>query len=92
MFNIKHSFLSSSTFTVLPMILAIALSFMAVNSAHAASACKGKEQKICLSADDCSWVSGYKRSDGKTVNPFCRTKAKKAKTASAKVSKDAKKS
>jgi hypothetical protein len=70
----------------------LSVSVLTAGNVHAASACKGKEQKICLTDADCSWVNSYERSDGKTVNAFCRTKAKKAKTASAKTADTAKKS
>ncbi|MDB4511845.1 hypothetical protein N9060_00140 [Arenicella sp.] len=52
---------------------------------HAADSvqCKGLENGACTTQDTCSWVEGYERKDGITVNAFCRTKAKPKTTTAA---------
>ena len=41
-------------------------------TASAASACKGIEKDACAAKDECLWVDGYKRSDGREVSGYCR--------------------
>ena len=44
----------------------------------AASQCKGLQNAACAEkASACSWVNGYVRQDGRKVNAFCRSKAKR---------------
>lgn len=54
-----------------------ALLLLALNIGTASSAeCKGSEKTSCSANNSCTWVDGYKRSDGKNVNGYCRmTKA-----------------
>ena len=53
--------------------LALALSS---GPANAASQCKGLKNNACSAEASCTWVEGYERKDGRTVNSFCRAKAK----------------
>lgn len=57
-------------------------SFAVLSSANAASACKGLEQSVCQTTENCGWVNSYSRKDGREVKAFCRTKAKKSVTKS----------
>lgn len=45
---------------------------------NAASKCKGLESSVCGDTASCSWVQTYERKDGRKVNGFCRTSAKRA--------------
>jgi len=38
------------------------------------SPCKDLSKDKCEANSDCTWVSGYKRKDGTTVDPYCRAK------------------
>ena len=40
----------------------------------AASQCKGMQQDSCASADQCVWVNGYARKDGRMVTSHCKTR------------------
>ncbi len=73
------------------------LLLLTLNIGTASSAeCKGSEQTSCAANNACTWVDGYKRSDGKNVNGYCRmTKAQakdKADEKKASAKTDAKKS
>ena len=62
-----------------PVLISVALgTALALSSGpiNAASQCKGLENSACRANTSCSWVEGYKRKDGKSVNSFCRAKAK----------------
>ena len=53
--------------------------------ASAASQCKGLQNEACNEqANSCSWVQGYERKDGRKVNAFCRSKAKRVSRQAAK--------
>jgi len=60
----------------------LAFSVTASGSAIAASQCKGLDNAACDAGSQCSWVEGYERKDGRKVNAFCRTKAKRVSTKS----------
>ena len=45
----------------------------------AASACKGLEQAICETTEECRWQAGYTRKDGIEVASHCRSTGKKKK-------------
>ncbi len=47
-------------------------------SLFADSPCKDLSKDQCEANSDCTWVSGYKKKDGTTVNPYCRAKPGKA--------------
>lgn len=56
---------------------------MVSTPAQASSQCKGLSKTACSVKSSCGWTKGYKRSDGKSVNGYCRAasgKAKKSKT------------
>ena len=55
-------------------------SLAASGSVLAASQCKGLDNSACDASASCSWVDAYERKDGRKVNAFCRTKAKRAAT------------
>lgn len=61
-------------------MLVMALSVSAQINAADPVQCKGLENAACVSQESCSWVKGYERKDGKSVNAFCRTKAKQKTT------------
>ena len=63
----------------------IAVALLTSSQASAASQCKGLESASCSTNAACSWVQSYERKDGRTVNAFCRTKAKSAKSSSKEV-------
>ena len=65
------------------MVLAIVLSVLLVTNVHAVE-CKGRSQSACDSSSSCSWVKGYKRSDGAKVSSFCRAKSGKGTSSSQK--------
>ena len=44
---------------------------------QAASECKGLDQTACGANPGCSWVSGYKRQDGKEVAAYCKSKGER---------------
>ena len=46
-------------------------------SVQAASECKGLDQTACGANPVCSWVSGYKRQDGKEVAAYCKSKGER---------------
>ena len=50
---------------------------VASGSTSAASQCKGLDSEACGSSSSCGWVNAYERKDGRKVNGFCRTKAKR---------------
>ena len=58
----------------------IALALLTSGQATAASQCKGLANATCTANSACGWVQSYERKDGKTVNAFCRTKAKSSKS------------
>ena len=43
----------------------------------AASQCKGVQQDACMAMDECAWVNGYVRKDGRSVASHCKTKARR---------------
>ncbi len=60
------SFIALSALLVLPSL-----------AVQAASECKGLDQTACGANPGCSWVSGYKRQDGKEVAAYCKSKGEK---------------
>lgn len=42
------------------------------------SSCKGKAKSQCEGDNDCTWVDGYKRKDGVSVDAYCRSKPSKS--------------
>jgi hypothetical protein len=44
-------------------------------TASAASACKGIEKDACAAKDECLWVDGYMRKDGRSVSAHCKTRS-----------------
>lgn len=52
-----------------------ALVLLPVASAHAENACKGLPQQTCDGAEQCLWVNGYTRKDGREVASYCRVKS-----------------
>ncbi|MCO5762674.1 MAG: hypothetical protein NHG36_14340, partial [Chromatiaceae bacterium] len=50
----------------------LALSSMTI---HAASDCKGLDEKACAANSACTWTKGYTRSDGKEVAAYCKAKS-----------------
>lgn len=66
--------LTSTSLTLVGLLVSTCLLSMPV---HAASQCKGLNSKDCAAQASCSWVNAYERKDGKQVNAFCRTKAKR---------------
>lgn len=55
--------------------LVLALSeFLAASGPATANSCKTLDQSACSSDSACSWVGGYKRSDGRDVKAYCRNK------------------
>jgi hypothetical protein len=58
-------------------LLAACLSVPAI--AGAASQCKGMAQSQCGSNDDCSWIDGYTRKDGREVRGHCKLSSRKPK-------------
>ena len=67
--------LFSKTHTIRAIFIALALGLFATQ-AHAASACKGLDNLACAAKEQCSWVQGYERKDGRKVKAFCRTSSK----------------
>lgn len=61
--------------------LAAALAVLATGPALAESACKGLEQALCEGKADCAWVNGYTRKDGVQVSGHCKSKGKRADSA-----------
>jgi len=58
--------------------LVLAGGLLLSGQASAASQCKGLQNEACAEqASSCSWVHGYERKDGRKVNAFCRSKAKR---------------
>ena len=53
-----------------------AIAILSSSQVSAASACKGLDNKSCAEQSSCGWVQSYERKDGRTVNAFCRTKAR----------------
>ena len=47
--------------------------------ARAETSCKGLVADQCGSRSECSWVKGYTRKDGKTVDGYCRNKGARSK-------------
>ncbi len=66
-----------------PAIVIAAIFAMTFGMQAQAASCKGKSKSSCSSAANCSWVNGYKRSDGVKVSGHCRAKAGKGATKSA---------
>ncbi len=66
-----------------PAIVIAAIFAMTFGMQAQAASCKGKSKSSCSSASNCSWVNGYKRSDGVKVSGHCRAKAGKGATKSA---------
>ncbi len=66
-----------------PAIVIAAIFAMTLGLQAQAASCKGKSKSSCSSASNCSWVNGYKRSDGVKVSGHCRAKAGKGATKSA---------
>ena len=66
-----------------PAIVIAAIFAMTFGLQAQAASCKGKSKSSCSSAANCSWVNGYKRSDGVKVSGHCRAKAGKGVTKSA---------
>ena len=60
------SFIALSALLVLPSL-----------AVQAASECKGLDQTACGANPGCSWISGYKRQDGKEVAAYCKSKGEK---------------
>jgi len=63
-------------------VLSVALLAGAPSIVNAESACQGLEQSVCAGKASCTWVGGYKRSDGIEVSGYCRITSggKKTKT------------
>jgi len=58
--------------------LVLALSaFLAASGPASANSCKTLDQSSCSSNAACSWIDGYKRSDGREVKAYCRSKPAK---------------
>ncbi len=74
---------NASTTRTLTLGALLAAGLALSGQANAASQCKGLDNAACDSQQSCSWVAGYERSDGRKVNAFCRTKAKRASKSSA---------
>ncbi|NNJ94415.1 MAG: hypothetical protein HKP57_06700, partial [Halobacteria archaeon] len=71
----------SEFFRLLSLILVLgSLSF----SAHSASQCKGLSASACSASTECTWVEGFKRSDGAKVKSYCRALPSKAKKSAGK--------
>ncbi len=92
---IKKTFINTVS-----MMIAVVFALGFSLQAQAAN-CKGKSQSSCAASASCTWVKGYKRSDGVKVSGHCRNKsgkasafgkqsADKAKTKKDKLKKDAK--
>lgn len=50
------------------------VAFIGTSAVYADSQCKGKAQGACESDSSCTWVDGYKRQDGTSVDAYCRAK------------------
>lgn len=59
------------------MVVSVTFSLMFAGNAFAVE-CKGKSSSACNASNSCSWVKGYKRSDGAKVSSFCRAKPGKS--------------
>lgn len=62
-----------NTKSILTLLL-FALTGLAVGPSVAETACKGLGQPACEGSQQCSWVKGYTRKDGREVAPYCRVK------------------
>ena len=51
---------------------------------HSASQCKGLSSSACSASTECTWVEGFKRSDGVKVKSYCRALPSKAKKSAGK--------
>ena len=62
----------------------ISVALLSGGQVSAASQCKGLSNAACDANAACGWVQSYERKDGRTVNAFCRTKAKSSKSSNQK--------
>lgn len=53
------------------LTLLISLNTLATSSAEA-SVCKGLSKSTCESSQECRWIDGYKRKDGRPIKGYCR--------------------
>jgi hypothetical protein len=44
------------------------------SSGFTAGQCKGMQQAACAAAEQCAWVNGYLRKDGRSVSSHCKAK------------------
>lgn len=63
------SYSHSIRMSVLAATAAVVLS---MNTAGAASQCKGLVENVCSADTQCTWVDGYMRKDGRAVSAHCR--------------------
>jgi hypothetical protein len=66
----RQKSLTAALVAAVPMALAVA-------AAHAESACKGLVEQQCANQPVCLWVKGYTRSDGRSVQGYCRSRGGK---------------
>ncbi len=59
----------------LPSLVAVAA--LLGSPAFAASACKGISENACSAAEQCIWVKGYTRKDGRAVSSHCKLSSRK---------------
>ena len=45
---------------------------LSINTAGAASHCKGLSESVCSTDTSCRWVAAYTRKDGREVSSHCR--------------------
>lgn len=69
------------------LLTAVLVLFSVLGSNAYAAQCKGMKKTQCSASNNCVWVDGYKRKDGKKVKSYCRNGKGKAKAASKKSSK-----
>lgn len=50
------------------------VTFVGTSAVYADSQCKGLSKGSCDSNSSCTWVDGYKRQDGTSVDAYCRAK------------------
>ena len=66
-------------------ILFLSLSVFSLSQLSAE--CKGKSQSDCESDSSCTWVNGYKKKTGSSVDSYCRNKPGKSGEKKSKTSK-----
>ncbi len=60
----------------LPGLCLLFGALLSVGTVSAESACKGMQQDACAAKEDCLWVSGYVRKDGRSVSAHCKTRSR----------------